>query len=162
MVLQGGCAGLWDHVLAVREEVRLPVLRTEDDLVVRDLGLLDLNRLFQTKLGAQLHGVLRTYLHTAAAGHAIGRIHLRNVVGADQAGRLGVPAGFQRHAGVPLAVANEEREVRAVDITELMHGAPSLGFQNDLFRLFAGDSAGLADADAALGVFAQIDAAVKL
>ena len=159
--LAGGGAGLRDDVFALGEKIRLPVRFAEEDLVVRNHGLRDPDGIFLTELLPELHGVLRTDLHAAAAGDAVGGVDLGDVVRAGEAGRLGVPAGLERHAGVPLTVADEEREVRAVDVRQLMDGAPALGLQDDLLRLRAGDAAGFSGADAALGILAQIDAAVK-
>ena len=159
--LAGGGAGLGHDVLAVGEKVRLPVLLAEEDLVVRDDRLRDLHGVLLAELLAELHRVLRADLHAAAAGDALFRLDCGEIVRPREAGRLGVPARLQRHAGVPLAVADEEGEVLAVDVRELMHSAPALGLEDDLLGLLPRDAPRLARADAALGVLAEIDAAVK-
>ena len=74
--LTRGCACFGNHILPVRQEVCLPVFRPEDDLIVRNFGLLYFDRCFLTQLRSELHRILGTYFHTAAAGYTVVRIDL--------------------------------------------------------------------------------------
>ena len=114
-------SGLRDHILPVGQKVRLPVLGSKYNLIIRDLCLFNLNRSFLAKLCSKLNRILRTYFHAAAAGNTIRWVDLGNIIGSHETRRLGIPACLQCHTGIPLAVADKERKVRAVNIGQLMH-----------------------------------------
>ena len=139
----GGLAGRGTGFVAVDPVlvpvVNGPLLRTPLHLIRQLLpGILD-KAILGTELLAQLHRAGRAVLHTAAAGHALLRLHCRHIGTAGHIGCVEHLAGTQGITDIDVAVADAEDLLLTVDIGDLVDKSIVLRLFKDLHHLVIGN-----------------------
>ena len=161
MVLQGAVPS-GGGVAAVRAVVGVVVLLAEpEQLLVRGLVLRRV-RGRGAELLAELERAEVAVFNAEAAGDALLRVHLGDVVGADDVRGLEVLGYAQGEAGAAAAVADSRRAVGRVEVRNLVHEAVLLAALEYLVALLAVYLAAVAGADVVLGGLVEEDADVLL